>query len=126
MKNKVLIVLLALTILTGCGCSTKKKEYKSNKNSNNSSNESYDYDDSDEESGYTNDELISMAKKYYENKTGRTDEIVEIDHTVGNDISIRIYYIRDNRKITLDWYNINRKDGRGKNSSNESINISEN
>ena len=65
--------------------------------------------------GYTDDELISMAAKYYKANTKNAVEkvLVVIDSSDDDEVLIHLLENGSENTATINWYTINRKTGKG-------------
>lgn len=70
--------------------------------------------------GYTDEELISMARDYYlmTNEAGRAPSIIEIDSREGDEIVLHLYELVDDgngqgHTATYEWYSVNRFNAEG-------------
>ena len=114
--KKIFIIMIMLVLITGCG--EKKEDTKSNSNSN-----SNQITSNQQEKGYTDEELVKMAKEYYEKTTNKKAPKVEIDHKEGDKVVIHIYEDKDDHVTTIDWYTIDSKTGKGTNFDNSEIDL---
>ena len=68
--------------------------------------------------GYTDDEILKLAKKYFDNNGGENKATVEIDSVEGDIVNIHIYENVDDgngegHTATYNWYYISKKTGKG-------------
>ena len=69
--------------------------------------------------GYTDDEILKLAKKYFDNNCKENGDTVEIDSVDGDTVTIHVYeYIDEGNgeghTATYNWYYISKKTGKGK------------
>ena len=68
--------------------------------------------------GYTDDEILKLAKKYFGNNGGENKATVEIDSVEGDIVNIHIYENVDDgngegQTATYNWYYVSKKTGKG-------------
>ena len=68
--------------------------------------------------GYTDDEILKLAKKYFDNNCKENGDTVEIDSVDGDTVTIHVYeYIDEGNgeghTATYNWYYISKKTGKG-------------
>ena len=68
--------------------------------------------------GYTDDEILKLAKKYFDNNCKENGDTVEIDIVDGDTVTIHVYeYIDEGNgeghTATYNWYYISKKTGKG-------------
>lgn len=78
--------------------------------------------------GYSDNELINMARKFYEKTTGhRAPSIIEIDSVTGNNVNIHLYEFigepGEEHISTTDWYSVDRYTGKGTNVIGDQIDL---
>lgn len=78
--------------------------------------------------GYSDNELINMARKFYEKTTGhRAPPIIEIDSVTGNNVNIHLYEFigepGEEHISTTDWYSVDRYTGKGTNVIGDQIDL---
>ena len=78
------------------------------------------------QSGYTDDQLLGWASIYYEFAKGEQAPNIEIDHVDGDTVYILVFSKDDSdpeKKTTLEMYAIDRKSGEGKNLAGEAVDL---
>ncbi len=91
----------------------------------------YSYDSSESSTssslGYSDSELMDMAKKYYEMKNGETPPYVEIEEDPDEEdqVMIRLYEVAGDHTATWDWYIINRITGQGEDVIGNKVDLTE-
>ena len=78
------------------------------------------------QSGYTDDQLLGWASIYYEFAKGELAPNIEIDHVDGDTVYILVFSKDDSdpeKKTTLEMYAIDRKTGEGKNLAGEAVDL---
>ena len=80
--------------------------------------------------GYTDDEILKLAKKYFGNNGEENKAIVEIDSVEGNIVNIHIYeYVDDGNgeghTATYNWYYISKKTGKGEDFYGNKVDLTE-
>lgn len=68
--------------------------------------------------GYTDEEILKLAKKYFDNNCKENGDTVEIDSVDGDTVTIHVYeYIDEGNgeghTATYNWYYISKKTGKG-------------
>lgn len=132
MKKLLIVLIGGLLITTGCTSNTDKKENISKADSNITNNtdkkENTSKIDSNitsnvEEKKYTNDDIVKLAREYYEKNNDSKPKYVELDHEDGDNLVIHIYDIVDDHTATYDWYTINKNTLKGTNILEEEIDL---
>ncbi len=72
--------------------------------------------------GYTNQQLIDMARRYANNHGGNPSN-VEVEGESGDNVTIHLYSDGADFTYTYDWYTINRKTGEGTNNMGQYIKL---
>ena len=80
--------------------------------------------------GYTDDEILKLAKKYFGNNGEENKATVEIDSVEGNIVNIHIYeYVDDGNgeghTATYNWYYISKKTGKGEDFYGNKVDLTE-
>lgn len=80
--------------------------------------------------GYTDDEILKLAKKYFDNNGEENKATVEIDSVEGNIVNIHIYeYVDDGNgeghTATYNWYYISKKTGKGEDFYGNKVDLTE-
>ena len=74
--------------------------------------------------GYTDEQLIELAKLYIKTKSGYLPSIVEKDSSQNGMVTIHLYDLVDNHTTTSDWYIVNSLTGKGTDVLGKEIDIS--
>ena len=80
--------------------------------------------------GYTDDEILKLAKKYFGNNGEENKATVEIDSVEGDIVNIHIYeYVDDGNgeghTATYNWYYISKKTGKGEDFYGNKVDLTE-
>ena len=80
--------------------------------------------------GYTDDEILKLAKKYFDNNGEENKATVEIDSVEGDIVNIHIYeYVDDGNgeghTATYNWYYISKKTGKGEDFYGNKVDLTE-
>ena len=80
--------------------------------------------------GYTDDEILKLAKKYFGNNGGENKATVEIDSVEGDIVNIHIYENVDDgngegHTATYNWYYVSKKTGKGEDFYGNKVDLSE-
>ena len=80
--------------------------------------------------GYTDDEILKLAKKYFDNNGEENKATVEIDSVEGDIVNIHIYENVDDgngegHTATYNWYYISKKTGKGEDFYGNKVDLTE-
>lgn len=80
--------------------------------------------------GYTDDEILKLAKKYFGNNGGENKATVEIDSVEGDIVNIHIYENVDDgngegHTATYNWYYVSKKTGKGEDFYGNKVDLTE-
>jgi outer membrane murein-binding lipoprotein Lpp len=130
MKKILLVIsLISVLLLAGCNKNGKTDDVNIPEDTNNQQQEiveniSNNQREGINDSGYSNEQLIEMAKQYRKAKGEYIPEFVEITEEKGNIVKIHLYDMVEDHVSTSDWYDVDRFSGKGINVLNEDIDLS--
>lgn len=80
--------------------------------------------------GYTDDEILKLAKKYFDNNGEENKATVEIDSVEGDIVNIHIYENVDDgngegHTATYNWYYVSKKTGKGEDFYGNKVDLTE-
>ena len=80
--------------------------------------------------GYTDDEILKLAKKYFDNNCKENGDTVEIDSVEGDIVNIHIYENVDDgngegHTATYNWYYVSKKTGKGEDFYGNKVDLTE-
>lgn len=119
--KKILLVIAMIAVLMMTGCNKKENVVENNvqENQNNQQGEIVT------NKGYTNEQLIVMAKEYRKSRGEYVPSIVEVDNENGDIVVIHLYDILEDHAATWDWYTVNRLTAKGTNVLEEEIDLTD-
>lgn len=79
----------------------------------------------DTQKGYTDDDLIYYARRYYGSRKNWVPEFIEVDSTEGDTVTLHLYDVVDYHTTTCEWYYIDRKTGKGTDFSGNEVYLTE-
>ena len=75
--------------------------------------------------GYTDDDLITLARRYYGSRSNWVPEFCYVVSIEGDTVTLHLYDLVDNHTASCSWYYIDRKTGKGWDLFDEPVDLSE-
>ena len=73
--------------------------------------------------GFSDDELIMMARAYYGSRTNHIPEFIDVESETDGIVTLHLYDLFDGHTSTADWYYVSRQTGKGTNLLEEPVNL---